>query len=94
MSDARPMSLTLRAEAYRRQTGRKEPTPAQRRRLNSKSRKRFGFVSWAWFAAPAKTSRIPFFTELTPEEKFHQRHAFAGSLVDPKSIIAITGTGL
>jgi hypothetical protein len=94
MSDARPMSMTLRAEAYRRQTGRKAPTDRQRRRLDQKSRKRFGFVSWAWYAVPAKKSQIPFFTELTPEEKFRQRHAFAGSLVDPKSIIAITGTGL
>jgi hypothetical protein len=29
----------------------------------------------------------------TPEERFRQRQIFAGSLIDPKSIVMITGTG-
>lgn len=78
-----------RAEVYRRQTGRKAPSPKQRRRLDQKSRKRFGFVSWAWYA-PLR-GPIP---AMTPEEKWRQRHVFAGSLLDPKAIAKITGTGL
>lgn len=84
MSDAKSMSLMKRAEGYRRQTGRKAPSPRQRRRLDQKSRKRFGFISWAWYAIPS----------MTPEEKWRQRHIFAGSLMDPKAIVRISGTGL
>jgi len=84
MSDAKSMSLTKRSEAYRRQTGRRSPTGRQRRRMDHKSRKRFGFASWAWYTAP----------RLTAEEKFRQRHIFAGSLMDPKANIMIAGTGL
>jgi hypothetical protein len=50
--------------------------------MDHKSRRRFGFTSWAWYLPPT-----------TPEERFRQRHIFAGSLIDPKAIAVITGTG-
>jgi hypothetical protein len=92
MSSAKSMSLTRRAEAYRRQIGAKQPSPRQRRRLDHKSRKRFGFVSWAWYASPVSGRYVPD-PEVLNELKFRARPTFAGSLLDPKAIITIEGTG-
>jgi len=93
MSDARSMSLVTRAEAYQRQTGRRTPTSRQRRRLDHKSRKRFGFASWAWYFTSEQMPVLRGGLLDTPEERFRQRQIFAGPLIDPKSIVMITGTG-
>lgn len=87
MSSARSMTETKRAQAYQRQTGRSAPTPKQRRRLDHKSRRRFGFVSWAWYAAPAVRGFRP--DRLIINE-------LVGSPKPPsaKDFVILSGTGL
>lgn len=50
--------------------------------MDHKDRKRFGFIA----------SYARMFSD-TPAGRWRQRQLFSASLIDPKSIITITGTG-
>lgn len=86
MSSAKPLTSTRRAANYRSQTGRRSPTPGQRRRMIHKSRKRLGFIDYSWWITPEKSA-------FEREIRFRQRQILGGSLLDPKAHIMITGTG-
>jgi hypothetical protein len=72
---------------YLSQTGRKELTPAQTRRLNHKARKRLGFVDWHATSTPVRSG-------------FRPDRLIINELIVPmrqpsaKDFVIVTGTGV